>query len=147
MQQDQYHHYIPRFLLRNFAVNNYERIFVRGKKLFIQKKHKRNFKDKNKEEALLQTYDRTISQICFSLVAKTYGYTNMYKDLEHEDVMRVEKKLATLEMQASNVIHEIVKASQKESQVVLLSTALNNLYKFLFIMDYRKPHRWSQFIN
>ncbi|KAG9302056.1 hypothetical protein G9A89_021100 [Geosiphon pyriformis] len=25
--EDQYHHYIPRFLLRNFAINNYERIF------------------------------------------------------------------------------------------------------------------------
>ncbi|RHZ71994.1 hypothetical protein Glove_248g33 [Diversispora epigaea] len=150
MQQNQYHHYIPRFLLRNFAINIYERIFVSNEKLLKsieKKKYKQSFKNKNKLEALLQTYDRTLGKLNTSLTGKTYGYTNMYKDFDDKDVMRVEKKLATLEMQASKVIHDILRASQKENQVVLLSVELNNLYKFLFIMDYRKPHRWSQFIN
>ncbi|RIA86209.1 hypothetical protein C1645_780117 [Glomus cerebriforme] len=146
-QKDQYHHYIPRFLLRNFAINYYERIFVNNKNLFKQRGHKRNFRDKNKEEALLQTYDRTKSQFDVSLVAKTYGIENMYKDFNHEDVMRVESKLAKLEGQVARVIHDIVRTSQKESQIVLLNTDLNDLCKFLFIMDYRKPYRWSQFKN
>ncbi|CAG8546830.1 1548_t:CDS:2 [Diversispora eburnea] len=118
MQKDQYHHYIPRFL-RNFAINTYERMVVSNEKLFKKKEHKRNFKNKNKSEALLQTYDRTLGQLGTSLIGKTYGYTNMYKDFDHEDMMPVENKLATLEMQASKVIHDIVRASQKESQVVL----------------------------
>ncbi|CAB4422936.1 unnamed protein product [Rhizophagus irregularis] len=145
--QDQYYHYIPRFLLRNFAISNYERIFVNNDNLFKKKRYRQNFKDKNKGTALLQTYDRNKSQFGVSLIAKTYGIENMYKDFKHEDVMRVEEKLAELERQIAKVIHNIVKISQKESQVVLLNTELNNLLKFLFIMDYRKPYRWSQFIN
>ncbi|RIB16220.1 hypothetical protein C2G38_2091493 [Gigaspora rosea] len=72
---------------------------------------------------------------------------NMYKDFNHESVMRVEDKLSKLEMQASEVIRNIVNASQNENQVVLSSTSLDNLRKFLFIMNYRKPHRQSQYIN
>ncbi|CAB4423101.1 unnamed protein product [Rhizophagus irregularis] len=138
--QDQYYHYIPRFLLRNFAISNYERIFVNNDNLFKKKRYRQNFKDKNKGTALLQTYDRNKSQFGVSLIAKTYGIENMYKDFKHEDVMRVEEKLAELERQIAKVIHNIVKISQKESQVVLLNTELNNLLKFLFIMDYRKPY-------
>ncbi|CAI2185524.1 2692_t:CDS:1 [Funneliformis geosporum] len=143
--QDQYHHYIPRFLLRNFAVNNYERIFVDNERLFKQKKHKRNFRNRNNKDALLQTYDRNLSQLGFSLIAKTYGYANMYKDIDHEDAMNVEKKLSKLEEQASKVIRDIIKTSQVESQIVLLRKDLGNLRKFLFIMNYRNRSRWSQF--
>ncbi|CAG8580939.1 17331_t:CDS:2 [Dentiscutata heterogama] len=50
-------------------------------------------------------------------------------------------------MQASDVIRNIVDASQNENQVVLSSKSLDNLRKFLFIMNYRRPHRQSQFIN
>ncbi|GBB90544.1 hypothetical protein RclHR1_17530002 [Rhizophagus clarus] len=145
MQRDQYHHYIPRFLLRNFAANNYERIFVSDKRLFKEKKHKRNFKNKNKEEAFLQTYDRTTGQLGSSLVAKTYGYTNMYKDLDNEDVMHVEKKLGKLEERASKVVRDIISASQEKSQIILLRRDLEDLRKFLFIMNYRNGSRWSQF--
>src|SRR6185312_16853594 len=63
IQEDQYHHYIPRFLLMNFAINNYGRIFVGNDKLYKEKKHKQNFKDWNKKEALLQTYDKKNGQI------------------------------------------------------------------------------------
>ncbi|CAG8738122.1 11371_t:CDS:1 [Dentiscutata erythropus] len=145
MQKDQYHHYIPRFILRNFAINSHERIFESNGTL--SKKQKKIFKKKNKDNALLQVYNRNNNQFDISPVSKTYGITNMYEDFNHENVMQVEKKLCKLETQASDVIHNIVNASQKENQVILSSTSLDNLRKFLFIMNYRKPHRWSQFIN
>nr|CAG8602399.1 2600_t:CDS:1 [Entrophospora candida] len=69
----------------------------------------------------------------------------MYKDFNHEDAMHVEEKLAKLEGYASKMIRDILKASQVENQIVLLRRDLSNLRKFLFIMNYRKPHRWSQF--
>ncbi|CAG8620956.1 11475_t:CDS:2, partial [Ambispora gerdemannii] len=87
--------------------------------------------NKNKEEALLQTYDRTFSQLGVSLIAKTYGYANMYKNLDHEDVMHVENKLGKLEEQASKVVRDIMKASQVESQIVLLRRDLEDLQKFM----------------
>ncbi|KAG9302082.1 hypothetical protein G9A89_021126 [Geosiphon pyriformis] len=145
--EDQYHHYIPRFLLRNFAINNYERIFVSKEKLFKQKNQKQNFRNKNKAEALLQIYDRKIGQLGISLVAKTFGYLNMYKDLNHEDAMHVEDKLSKLEEKASKVVRDIIKASQVESQIVLVRRDLSNLRKFLFVMNYRNRHRWAQFSN
>ncbi|KAF0548956.1 hypothetical protein F8M41_025578 [Gigaspora margarita] len=145
MEKDQYHHYIPRFILRNFAINNHERIFMSNGT--FSKKQKQRFKEKNKKDAFLQVYYKNSNQFDTSLVSKTYGNMNMYKDFNHENVMRVEDKLSKLEMQAADVIHNIVNASQKGNQVVLSSTSLDNLRKFLFIMCYRKPHRWSQFIN
>ncbi|CAG8625217.1 9359_t:CDS:2 [Scutellospora calospora] len=124
MQKDQYHHYIPRYILRNFSINNYERIFTNNKKQSVsnEKQFRKQFKKKNKEEALLQVFDRAKNQL-------------------------IEIKLSDLERRASNVIRDIVNASQKDCQVVLSSNDLDDLRKFLFIMDYRKPHRLSQFIN
>ena len=77
-------------------------------RLFKESKHKRNFKKRNRDEALLQTYVRTNDQLCDSLVARTYGYTNMYKDLDNGDVMHVEKKLGKLEERTSKVVRDIM---------------------------------------
>jgi hypothetical protein len=145
MQQDQYHHYIPRFLLRNFAINYYESIFVSNKKLFKEKKHKQNFMKKNKEEALLQIYDRKTGQLDTSLVAKTYGYTNMYKDLDHENVMHVEEKFGKLEGRAAKTVKDIISTSREKSEIVLSRKDLEDLRKFLFIMNYRNRSRLAQF--
>ncbi|CAG8434266.1 11188_t:CDS:1 [Scutellospora calospora] len=146
MSQDQYHHYIPRFILRNFANDKYERIFVSDKKLF-NKKRKKILLSKKKSERL-QTYDRSNDQLGISLIAKTYGFKNLYKDLNHDDTMRVENKLSKLENEASNVVRDIITASQQDkSHIVLLRKNLANLRKFLFIMNYRKTSRKDQFLK
>ncbi|RHZ47777.1 hypothetical protein Glove_567g22 [Diversispora epigaea] len=141
---NQYHHYIPRFILRNFAIDNCERVFVSSKKIFNQH---RKFWLKKKKGELLQTYDRTENELGFSKISKTYGYENMYKDLKHEDAEHVEKKLANIEGQSSKVIRDIIEASKEKSDITLLRKDLQDLRKFLFIMNYRKPHRWDQFTN
>ncbi|CAB4481612.1 hypothetical protein RhiirA5_448560 [Rhizophagus irregularis] len=136
---DQYHHYIPRFLLRNFAIDKYERIFESN----IKQQKKKN----RRKAELLQTYDRNKDQLGVYLISRTYGYQNMYKDLNNKDVMHVEERLAKLERRASETIHNIVKASRVENQVVLLRRDLGELRKFLFIMNYRNCQRWSQFTD
>uniref|UniRef100_A0A1D1YZY9 Myosin-14 n=1 Tax=Anthurium amnicola TaxID=1678845 RepID=A0A1D1YZY9_9ARAE len=152
----QYHHYIPRFLLRNFAIDKYERKFegninnVKQRKKKGQKGNK-DFKKQKREDQrkaeLLQTYDREKNQLGVSLISKTYGHWNMYKDLNNEHVMHVEEKLSKLEGQASKTIQDILKASQVQNQVVLLRKGLEDLRKFLFVMNYRNGHRWSQYAN
>ncbi|CAG8496784.1 5656_t:CDS:2 [Scutellospora calospora] len=117
----QYHHYIPRFLLRNFSIDNNERIF------------------------LLQIYDRKTDQLDVSLVSRTFGYVDMYRNIKYEDEMRVEKELSELERRASNVVKEIIKESQAASQVTLFRKDLYDLRKFLHVMNYRNTSRWSQF--
>ncbi|CAG8771315.1 9904_t:CDS:1 [Dentiscutata erythropus] len=144
MQKDEYHHYIPRFILRNFATDNYERIFTSNKELFSQKK--KLWKSKKKGE-FLQTYDRANDQLGTSLISRIYGDTNMYKDLNHDDTMRVEKKLAILEEKASKVIRDIIETSQTKSRIVLLRKNISDLRKFLFIMSYRIPFRRNQFAD
>ncbi|RHZ47780.1 hypothetical protein Glove_567g27 [Diversispora epigaea] len=139
-----YHHYIPRFILRNFAIDNYERVFVSSKKIFNQ--HQKFWLNKRKGE-LLQTYDRTENKLGFSLIPKTYGYENMYKDLNHEDAENVEKKLAKLEGQSSKVIRDIIEASKGKSHIILLRKDLEDLRKFLFIMNYRNPYRRIQYTD
>src|SRR3954447_26996231 len=96
-QKDQYHHYIPRFLLRNFAIDKYERTFVeeqQKKKVQKTKQQKKKQQKKKKIEVeLLQMFNRKENRLGVSFIRKTYGYKNMYKDLNHEDVMHVEEKL------------------------------------------------------
>ncbi|CAG8509599.1 hypothetical protein C2G38_2072864 [Gigaspora rosea] len=144
MQKNEYHHYIPRFILRNFAIDNYERIFTSESELF--NKQQKVWKSKRKGE-FLQTYDRANDQLGSSLIARIYGDTNMYEDLNHDNKMHVEKKLAVLEERASKVIKDVIETSQMNSQIVLLRKNLNDLRKFLFIMDYRIPFRRNQFVD
>ncbi|CAG8471144.1 3288_t:CDS:2 [Funneliformis mosseae] len=138
-QTEQYHHYIPRFLLRNFAIDNYERIFESN--INQQKK-----KSQRKVE-LIQTYVREEDQLRVSFISKTYGRTNMYKDINNEDAMHVEAKLSKLERSVSETIRNIVKTSQMENQVVLLRKDLEDLRKFIFIMNYRNSQRYFQYAN
>ncbi|RIB23413.1 hypothetical protein C2G38_2072869 [Gigaspora rosea] len=144
MQESEYHHYIPRFILRKFSIDNRERVFSNNKKLFNQKQ--KFWKSKKKGESL-QTYDRANDKLGTSLIARIYGDTNMYEDLNHDDKMRVEKKLAVLEEKASKVIRDIIETSQMKSQIILLRKNLADLRKFLFIMNYRKPFRRNQFAD
>ncbi|CAG8716918.1 25992_t:CDS:1 [Dentiscutata erythropus] len=144
MQKNEYHHYIPRFILRNFAIDNYENVFTNNRKLFGQKQ--KFWKSKRKGE-FLQTYNRANNQLGTSLIARIYGYTNMYEDLNNNDTMHVEKKLSILEEKASKVVRDIIETSQTKSQIVLLRKNLADLRKFLFIMNYRKPARRNQFAD
>ncbi|CAG8703980.1 14898_t:CDS:1 [Acaulospora morrowiae] len=134
----QYHHYIPRFLLRNFAIDKYERIFYEVN--IAQQQY-----ESRKKAELLQIYDRKKDKLGISLIANTYGYWDMYKDLNNTDVMHVEEKLSKLEGSVAITIKKILKASQEKNKVVLLRKYLEDLRKFLFVMNYRNNHRWFQF--
>ncbi|CAG8663113.1 12187_t:CDS:1 [Acaulospora morrowiae] len=144
----QYHHYIPRFLLRNFAIDKYERIFegnIKQQQRKGQRKNKGFKKESRRKAEILQTYDREKDQLGTSLIGETYGYRDMYKDFNNKDVMHVEERLSKLEGIASKTIKYILKESQEQNQVVLFRKNLEDLRKFIFIMNYRNDNRWRQF--
>ncbi|CAG8821556.1 12683_t:CDS:2, partial [Racocetra fulgida] len=61
---------------------------------------------------------------------RTYGDINMYKDLNHNDTMRVENKLSKLEEKASKVVKDIIETSQSNGQIVLFRKNVADLRKF-----------------
>jgi hypothetical protein len=121
----EYHHYIPRFLLRNFQHHN---------------KLLNSVTLQNAEPQFLETF-----------VIKTFGRKDMYKGdvtpssdknrapLSAAQQVSVEKELRKLEGAAAMVIAEIKKAHDSNQLDVQLSSAQHaTLLKFVFIMKYRK---------
>ena len=58
---------------------------------------------------------------------------NLYKNLNIENVMEVEKELGKLENKCSNIINNIIKSNE---YIEIKENDLNELKKFLFIMIY-----------
>ncbi|CAG8729855.1 14054_t:CDS:1, partial [Acaulospora morrowiae] len=138
------------FLLRNFAIDKYERVFegnIKQQQRKGQRKKKGVKKESRRKAEILQTYDREKDQLGTSLIGDTYGYQDMYKDLNNKDVMHVEEKLSKLEGMASKTIKRILEESQEQNKVVLFRKNLEALRKFIFIMNYRNGHRWRQFTS
>jgi hypothetical protein len=69
---DEYHHYIPQFILRNFSI------------------HK---KVKNKKNIKIKYYNIKNNKLESCKTQKIYGVYNLYKNLNIENVMEVEKEL------------------------------------------------------
>lgn len=118
MNINQYHHYIPRFILKNFSI------------------------DKNKED--IKIYNINEDEINISKIKKSYGIKNMYKDLDEKDVMYVEKKISKFESICANIINKI----KKEDNVININRQdVENIKKIFFIMTYRHKSRRDQYLN
>ncbi len=120
-EPSQYHHFIPRFLLRNFAV------------------FKTSKKSKNRAQELT-ALDLQSGDFKQGDVGKTFGVVDMYRDFEgaNQDQHKLEKKLAVLESEAGKIVAVVKKrydAGKKEVQ--LLRRERDLLRRFLFIMMYR----------
>lgn len=115
MLENQFHHYIPQFILKNFEKN-------KGK---------------------IKTYMIENKEICLSKTNKIYGIKNMYKDIENKkDCMEIEKKLSYLENNCSVIIKNI---KINRNKIVIKRKNLNELKRFLFVMSYRSEKRRLQY--
>jgi hypothetical protein len=118
MNNKQYHHYIPRFILKNFSINE------------------------NKED--IKIYNLNEDKINICKIRKSYGIENMYKDLNETDVMYIEKNLSLIESTCANIINKI----KKEDHVINISREdVENIKRFFFIMTYRHKSRRDQYLN
>ncbi|KAL8960490.1 MAG: hypothetical protein Q9183_005456, partial [Haloplaca sp. 2 TL-2023] len=137
----QYHHYIPRFLLRNFAVHRDEH-----RKSTTTAKNKGKAKYSQPENLnLLNLQTGAIEQ---TFLRKNFGVQDMYRDFtpSQPDQHKMEKQLARLEEEASQIINLVKRRFEAGKEEVQLSRReKDQLRKFLFIMLYRNRSFHSRF--
>ena len=128
----QYHHFVPRFLLRNFAV------FKNPGKI-VQKTSKKTKKHPPRPQRLnvLNLKSGAFEQ---KDVGDTFGIVDMYRDFEKAgpDQQKLERELSVLESAAGVIVARITKMYEAgQKQVQLLRKDKDILRRFLFIMMYR----------
>ena len=144
--KSQYHHYIPRFTLRNFT-HPVQPQNVPGRH-GQRNKHKRQKGHYPGEEMIYAiNLAGTEPQITETPVACTFGQMDMYRDFantpnQHE----VEQKLSRLEANAAQIIHKIRKEYEAQKNGIWITRSERDiLRKFLFIMKYRGPRFRQRF--
>ncbi|RDB30909.1 hypothetical protein Hypma_004916 [Hypsizygus marmoreus] len=133
--KDQYHHYIPRFVLRRYQPEGAPQ-FASAKKRnqAIQQARK-----KGNELEKIYVYDFPSESFDTLPIAKTYGTQNLYRDVKDpEDANYLEEKFSTLENTAAEVINIVHKTIENGTGIVTLKRSqADSLRKFLFLMHYR----------
>jgi hypothetical protein len=135
-EKSQYHHYIPRFILRNYAhpaspPKNTSKSKKRGKRKSTPRA----------PPLMLSSIDLSgeTAQIKESTVDKTFGITDMYRDFSRSTKQHaIEEQLSVLESRAGEVISGIRKAFEAGRPTADIKRPQRDiLRKFLFIMKYR----------
>lgn len=116
----QYHHYIPQFILRNFGIE----------------------KIKDKKNINIKYYDIKKNNLEICKTSKKYGVQNLYKNLNTNDMMEVEKELGKLENKCSTLLDNI---NNSKDFIKISRKDIFELRKFLYIMMYRKDSRKKQY--
>ncbi|KIP09183.1 hypothetical protein PHLGIDRAFT_103165 [Phlebiopsis gigantea 11061_1 CR5-6] len=134
--KDQYHHAIPRFILRRFQVSSVKYVRLRKQTHVLARPGRK--RRRQIPQDYLYYYNIDTREVELRAIATVYGSTNLYKD-EHNtnDVMELEKKLSLLENKAARVISNIHKTIGASSTVKLRRGEVEDLRRFLFIMHYR----------
>ncbi|KAF8461610.1 hypothetical protein BDZ91DRAFT_683893 [Kalaharituber pfeilii] len=127
IRENEYHHFIPRFVLRQFATRRARRIDF--------------------QNPFINLYDMGSSTIVPAAdVHRSYGNYDMYRDASAADQMHIEDALAVLEGQASRIIKRIKTALAKgENSVTLTRVERNDIRKFLFVMKFRTQGFWGKY--
>lgn len=119
----QYQHYIPRFIIRNFALDDHL-------------KH-------SKERHHIYYYSLDDQRFRIADVDTSFGVYDMYADIQNaENLNWVELELSILEQKASGIINRIL---AERHEITLTYSELVNLRKFLWIMSFRFPSRRRQY--
>ena len=131
-QSSQYHHFVPRFLLYNFAS------FKNPGKVVPKKTQKG--KNRPPKPQKLTILDLKAGDFKTGNVGDTFGMVDMYREFDQadRDQHRLEKQLSALESAAGQLfarVKQMYDAGKKEIQLSRKERDL--LRKFLFIMMYR----------
>ncbi|KAH0538534.1 hypothetical protein FGG08_004867 [Glutinoglossum americanum] len=138
--KSQYHHFIPRFILRNFShpfkpPNPPKGSANRGKR---KQKH-----GHHAGEPMLYSINlaNDTAEVIETPVSKTFGLTDMYRDFAHDSNQHhIEEQLSRLECRAGEIVSKIRKAFDAgQTEIWLIRADRNILRKFIFIMKYRAP--------
>ncbi|CAL8574721.1 hypothetical protein XPA_000675 [Xanthoria parietina] len=136
--QSQYHHYVPRFLLRNYAVH----------KDGFKPSTKKNGKGKSSEPQKLNLLDLESGELKQTWLSKNFGLQDMYRDFDkaNPDQHKLEKQLSVLEDEVSQILRTVkARFEAGKAEVQLSRQEKGKLRKFLFIMLYRNRTLHSRF--
>ena len=136
----QYHHFIPRFLLRNFAV------FKNPGKI-VQKTSKKT-KSRPPRPQRLNILNLKSGGFEQKDVADTFGIVDMYRDFEQagSEQQKLERELSVLESAAGEITARVMKMYEAGKQEVqLVRKEKDILRRFLFIMMYRNSSFGKRF--
>ncbi|KAK0480502.1 hypothetical protein EDD18DRAFT_1205473 [Armillaria luteobubalina] len=122
---DQYHHAIPRFILRGFQPGPRK----------TNAERKKEYRHGTRESVLY--YDLASGGLDVRPIGDVYGVMNLYKDASNpSNVNELEEKLSTLEREASKVILTL-HSDLASGKSTLKRLGVERLRKFLFVMHYR----------
>ncbi|RKK92001.1 hypothetical protein BFJ71_g10476 [Fusarium oxysporum] len=109
----QYHHYIPRFILKEFAHTNIE---TKG----------------GRSDGLLHVFDLPSRQFRLGEVGKTCGAQNLYYNVDDNDPMRIEHLFSKLESKTSSIFAKIRTAvTEGLEHIDILEKDIHILFKFI----------------
>ncbi|KAK3369263.1 hypothetical protein B0T24DRAFT_580166 [Lasiosphaeria ovina] len=162
---NQYQHFVPKFLLRNFA-HPYSPENVEGGPRRRRKggggggsssSSSSNNRPRRKPEKGMYRGDPVVRHldlttdpavICEKPLARVLGRINMYKDTSQrpEQQQHIETLLSKLESHASGIFRRITTAFAKgEPELCITRDERNLLRKFLFILKYRNAGFYERF--
>ncbi|KAG6330700.1 hypothetical protein ID866_8386, partial [Astraeus odoratus] len=124
---DQYQHFIPRFILRQYQVG------PRRSKAERQRIYRRTGIDPE----YVYYWDIAKGTLDTRPIGQVYGVYNLYQDCKNTDnVNAAEQKLSVLERKAATIINDL-HAALPTRKFSIKRRPLEDLRKFLFIMHYR----------
>ena len=146
--RSQYHHFVPRFILRNFAHPfRPESDAPKGTSNRGRRKRKGGYRG----EPMLHTINLAgnTAEVVEAPVSKTLGMTDMYRDFaDVSNQHGLEEKLSKLECRVGEIISKIRKAFEAgEKDVWITRPEREILRKFLFIMKYRSLGYHERFFH
>ncbi|KAL8846575.1 MAG: hypothetical protein Q9221_008341 [Calogaya cf. arnoldii] len=136
--QSQYHHYVPRFLLRNYAVHKDGYQPSTGKK----GKGKLNIPQK------LNLLDLKSGELKQTWLSKNFGLQDVYRDFDKANALQheLEKQLSHLEEEVSQILRTVkTRFEAGKAEIQLSRKEKGKLRKFVFIMLYRNRTLYSRF--
>ncbi|KAF5261724.1 hypothetical protein FOXYS1_7569 [Fusarium oxysporum] len=149
----QYHHFVPQFLLRNFAHDFEPKDCTESEAPGESRKKKKKQKNRpSLDSGKLKRYpgDKVVNNVNLlqtpyvideSPVKRILGLTDMYRDKNgatKKEQHEVEEMFSKMENQAQRVFRKITKALEEGDKVVCLPRSERDLIrKFLFLLKFR----------
>jgi hypothetical protein len=137
--KSQYHHFIPRFVLRNFKSDIQP---PSGSASYRTTKGNQ----KSSRDYMINIFDLKSSDIKQRPISQELGLVDMYREPGFEDEHHLERKLSVLKSNAGQVIAKALRTFEDcDAQLALTRSERDVLRKFLFLMKYRNMSFYERY--
>ncbi|KFY88350.1 hypothetical protein V498_06809 [Pseudogymnoascus sp. VKM F-4517 (FW-2822)] len=149
IEKSQYHHFIPRFILSNFAYASPKTGYKNRRGNGRHRKNQSRGGSNGKDVVHALDLSGATAQLVEAPVSRTFGLSDMYRDFaKARNQHYIEEQLSVLESRAGTVIATIRKRFEARAADVWISRLeRDTLRKFLFIMKYRASNMHVRFCH